>query len=228
MQYQPRRLWLIPYWIFLTTSFCVVSFILLTIALGYRYNPEHARWQKTSMLILEIDPAGSRISLDGVTHEINGPNRLTNILPGTYHMVVSKEGYIPWHNYVTLRSGFAEELPPITLFYSTPIEMPSTTLHRALLEELQPDSRVQIIDGELRYRTKLVSRFAEPPTSAALLPTGEHVAYIKNDEVHIIELTGNNDQIIYRRSTAAPTPLLARDNELIFHDEGVVRVLQVH
>lgn len=227
MQYQPRRLWLVPYWFFLTTSFCIVGFLLLTAAMGYRYNPEYRRWQKTSMLVLDIDPKNSTIKLDGIAYAINGPDRLTNILPGSYDIEITKEGYIPWQKRIALHSGLVEELEPITLFYDTPIEMPSSTNDRVLIEQYIPDTRVRIIDGELRYGTQLITRFAEAPTSATLLPTGNHAAYIKNDEVHIIELTGNNDQVVYRRSTTSPTPVIARGNELIFQDEGVVRVLRI-
>ncbi len=226
-QQQPRRLWLIPYWFVLILTFCIASFFLLTAAMGYRYNPEFRKWQKTSILVADLNPRDSKLNLDGKVYPLNGSKRLYNILPGIYHTTVTKGGYIPWQSYLTLRSGYVEELPKVTLFFQHPEELASTLADRQLLESGYIDPKIQLSNGELRYGTRLVTRFANPPVAAALLSTDNHLAYIIDDEIHIIGVDGTNDQIIYRRRSSIPTKIMANGNRLIFEDDGLVQVIRI-
>lgn len=229
MPYSPlQRFWWSVYWLFLIISFCVIGFLLVTRATGYRYNPHQQRYQKTGMVIVANAPRDSQLLLSGTIYPLRGTTRVPNVLPGSYRVEIKKEGYNSWEKNITVEPGFVASLDDVTLFRSVPVELFNVTEYEELLPYYQvQDDRLRLVNGELWFGTQLVSRFNDPPSKAILLPDNRYVLYLKGPEVRVVEVTGEHDQLLYTRQTTEAEPLAFIDGAVIFQDGPVLRVIQI-
>lgn len=220
--------WLIT-WVLLIGSFSVIGFLLVAQATGYRYNEQIGKWQKTGMLIARVDPLGSSLHMGGINLSLDEEmERLTNLLPGSYRLRISKQGYTTWQESISIKPGFVVNLEPITLFYEDPIEIAASPDHERRLTDSLPDTRVSIQDNELWVGTDLVTRFTHPPSIARLLPTDRHIIYVQGNQIRIIETNGQRDTLLFERSTDTPTPLLVFDNSVVvFKDGDLTRAIEI-
>jgi hypothetical protein len=216
-------------WLLLIISFSIIGFLLVTKAMGYRYNSHINRWQKTGMLVISTNPRESYLEFDNTTVNINKLTRVPNVLPGTYRLSITKNGYLPWRRAVTIDPGLVTNFSDVQLFYSEPTERPATTREIEQFTTNLPSNQIQLIDGELRFGADLVTRFVNPPTTADLLPTRRHIVYLRNDELRVIEINGQNDQLVYRRLSAEPTKVYSTgDGTVLLSDEGIVKALTLY
>lgn len=219
--------WLIG-WLFLVISFCVIGFTLVSYAMGYRYNLSIGRWQKTGMIILTTDPRNSTLRLDGQTYAVNQDTRIPHLLPGKYRLQVSKTGYQPWNETVTISPGFVAHLEPITLFLAEAIDVTPSERAIDLLINPPVNDTVRIIDSEIWYRTQFISRFANTPTNAVLYSTGNHILYAIGKQIRIVEIKSGHDFLLYSRENDNVTPLVEIDNRTIgFYDGQLPVTVQI-
>ncbi len=220
--------WWFIYWAFLIISFCVVGFVLVAKATGYRYNTNVGRWQKTAMLIVDVDPRESLLTIDSKEYPVGQSTRIPNILPGTYKVTVRRNQYLTWTESITFKPGYVINVDPITLFYDKPIEVATNPNDAEDLAAARPDLRVRILDNELWYENSLVSRFADTPSAAILHPDRNHIIYVLGKSIKIIEINGTNDMTIFERSSDQETPLVLRGSDtLLFKDGETVRQLKI-
>lgn len=220
--------WWLVIWIFLVTSFCTVGFLLVSRAIGYRYNFNIDRWQKTAMIVISADPRGSLLTVDGQQYEINQNTRVPNLLPGTYRLKLTRDGYQPWETATTINSGYVMNFEPVTLFLDQPIDVAVSEGTAAQLANPPVNDEIRIVDGEIWRGTHFVSRFATAPTNAILLSTDRHVLYSLGNQIRVVDINGEHDWFIYQRSTTDPTPLVQVDDQTIgFYDAGAPKVLQI-
>ncbi len=225
--HRQRLNWFIT-WLFLTVSFCLIGFFLVMAATGYRYNQHVGRWQKTGMLIMKSNPEDSQLIIEGQVTDLSRINRIPNVLPGNYRLQVVRTGYLPWEKLVSVRPGYVVNYQDISLFLEHPTLEPIEDRYEELLDSAFPDDRIRLVDGELWQGSHLVTRFDEPPIGAVLLPTNNHILYLRNNEIRIIETDGTNDQLIYTRKTNGPTPLVVVDDMiLLFRDGGETQALRM-
>lgn len=224
-----QRIWWFIYWLFLIVSFTVIGFLLVAKAMGYRYNPHTMGWQKTGMVIVSVVPRGSLIQIDNQQIIAKTVNRIPNLLPGNYTLRISQDSYLAWERQIEVKSGFVTNLDTVTLLYDPPISVPVSADHERLIAQPITDDRVRIVDNELRYTTDLVSRFIEPPSAAVLLPTDRQIVYLQGKQLRVIEVDGQNDQLLYTRQTDEPSPLvLADDRIVLFKENGQTQALQLY
>ena len=102
-------------------AFFVLVFVLgflplIFITSGSLYNPKKGELEKTTLLILESEPRGATILLNGKAPEswwspylpllenraYTTPGRLHYLIPDTYELSVTKNNYIPWNTTIAL------------------------------------------------------------------------------------------------------------------------------
>lgn len=85
--------------------FLVAGAALLLYANGYRYSAQKRLLEKTGELIIETKPNGASIFLDEKDTGKKAPFHLKSLLPGTYVLSVTKSGYFPFVQEISLSSG---------------------------------------------------------------------------------------------------------------------------
>jgi hypothetical protein len=73
-------------------------------ATGYRYNTNKNTLEKTGILYLESIPKSAMIFLNG-QYRAETPRRFAYMLPGTYQVEVSKDGYYTWKKELEVKSN---------------------------------------------------------------------------------------------------------------------------
>ncbi|MEI7497705.1 MAG: PEGA domain-containing protein [Candidatus Falkowbacteria bacterium] len=114
-------------WLYLTfiLSFFIITPLVIIYANGYQLNFSNRILIKTGTMALETSPAGATISINGQQQKTIGdrlrflnryqttPAKITNLLPGTYNIALSLDGYWPWQKQLVIQPGqttFAEDI----------------------------------------------------------------------------------------------------------------------
>lgn len=224
----PHLSWTIQ-WVFLIVSFSLIGFSLVTMAMGYRFNPHTHRYQKTGMIIVSNPPKDSYLLIDGKQQPLKqGANRIPNVLPGHYRLVIGKDGYLPREEQVTIEPGYVVTLPDIELFLAEPRVITDNPDYEELLPFYNvPDNQLRLVDGELRQGTRLITRFSNPPSRVLLLPSGRHVAYLRDNEIRLIETNGEHDILLYSGQNLSDDAFAAIDDVLVFRENGQLKGLVI-
>ncbi|MDD3285847.1 MAG: PEGA domain-containing protein [Patescibacteria group bacterium] len=151
-------------WLFIIfiILFVIITFFVSVYAAGYsiskRWPPRFDQiFQKTGMLIIDSEPAGAYISLNGerlrksILLDIGRsdtltPNRIKNLPPGEYTLTLEKDGYWPLEKKVSIYPGqttFAEDF--ILFKRSLPLNL-SLCAPQSL--ELSPDNKRLLLPEE--------------------------------------------------------------------------------
>lgn len=216
------------YWVIMVVSFCLIGFLLVSKAIGYRYNPLIKRFQRTSMLVVTNAPKDSELIFDGVRHVLRPTTRVPNVLPGVYRVRIQKAGYNPWEKTVNLLPGLVLNLSDIALFREQPVEVDDPKPYLDLLPYYQPDGRATIrANGELWVGTQFVSRFSQPPGAAILLPSDRQIIYLRGNELRMIETNGERDELLYTRMSTQITPFAYINEAVILADGETIKVLKI-
>ncbi|MBI4652930.1 PEGA domain-containing protein [Candidatus Kuenenbacteria bacterium] len=98
------------------TTFLISSVILLKYASGYRYNFKKNIWQKTGVLILESNPKGADIFLNGELQKEKTPAKIMNLFPGNYSVKLQKSNSFDWQKKLTINPNLTTFTKDIILF----------------------------------------------------------------------------------------------------------------
>ena len=93
-----------------TGIFLVLAPSIALYAAGYRLNIDSFGISRIGVLSVDILPNDASIFLNQKLVAKNLPLKLTNLTPGTYHLKIEKEGYLPWTKDITIE----ENKPPIS------------------------------------------------------------------------------------------------------------------
>jgi hypothetical protein len=116
--------------------FAFLAPLVIFYASGYRINwtwpPNLGQtFQKTGMLVLETEPEGAEIYIDGKLKKnllnniipsadkdkiVKTPAKLKYMAPGKYHVLLKKDGYWPWEKEVEIMPGKQTKIEDIILF----------------------------------------------------------------------------------------------------------------
>jgi len=97
---------------FIVLFFITAPLVVLYTA-GYRWNEKKVRLEKVGIIFLRSRPSGAEIYLNGLLRSEHTPTRLRNLLPSTYDIKVTKNGYGSWEKTLPVSSGlttFAEDI----------------------------------------------------------------------------------------------------------------------
>ncbi len=98
--------------------FFVIAPILVLYATGYRYNFKKNTLEKTGILFIESEPRGIAITVDGKVRGVT-PLRIGRLLPNSYDVTVSQDGFYPWTSKLTVTSNRTTFAQDIQLFKKT-------------------------------------------------------------------------------------------------------------
>lgn len=154
-------------------TFLVAAPALIISTAGYRYNFLKGRIERTGVLFVSSKPSGAHIVLNGADTDKSTPSRVRRLLPGTYEVVLEKDGYRPWKKTVEIRSRETTFLNSVPLFLEGfpepvldgPVERADFSPDRryaAVLSSTESETELRVIDirsGEVHfpYRTENVS-----------------------------------------------------------------------
>jgi hypothetical protein len=91
--------------------FLVTAPLVVLYTAGYRWNEKKFRLEKVGIIFLRSRPSGADIYLDGKLRKESTPARVRDLLPDTYEIKVSKNGYTSWTKSLAVESArttFAE------------------------------------------------------------------------------------------------------------------------
>jgi len=107
-----RRLLLIFFILF----FIVVSPLLILYALGYKYDAQKGRLEKTGVFFIKAYPKNAEVYLNSKNQNVQTPTRLTRLLPNTYQVTISKEGFLPWIKNLNIEDQTTTFIEDVSLF----------------------------------------------------------------------------------------------------------------
>lgn len=87
--------------------FFSVSPLLILYASGYRFHFQKFTFEKTGSLTVETSPKDAGIFLNGENTGKKTPAKISFLLPGQYHLRISKPGYYDWEKTITIESNRA-------------------------------------------------------------------------------------------------------------------------
>lgn len=96
--------------------FLLTSPLVVLYTAGYRFDFHTVSFVKTGALAVSTDPRGAHVVLNDDRKLTRTPSILKNILPGTYTLRVSKDGYHEWRREITVRSRETTMVDEILLF----------------------------------------------------------------------------------------------------------------
>jgi hypothetical protein len=193
---------------------CLATFSIMW-SLGYRVNPQAATIEQTGLLELGSPQIGldPTIQVNGVVEGTGLPFRKRWVLPGSYDVVVTKEGYQTWEKRVTVRSNERITYPSILLLYREPrsVDVPAIRLDE--LTYLPPfDQGIVVKEGtELWIRDKFITRTSQEILAARWVVDGQHVLYQVGSELILYDVFAQTSQAVLSFGTNEAVPYAIRD-----------------
>lgn len=207
--------------VFLATAPLIVLY-----AMGYRLqSTTTVDPLPVGVLLIETIPEKATISIDGETVG-QSPHAVSNVKPGTVHVAVSKEGYIPWEKNVVIEPGRVAEFRSIRLFPTTPevasLLTNSTSFalapNRELIAVATSVNQLHIIDDNGKA---IMTPLTLPRGPTSLLWSPDSTSLILNDRFNqpaLLEVTSG-------KRTPLPVALLGRPKDIVWDPRIPARLL---
>ena len=94
--------------------------LILSFALGYKFNPRTFQFVKTGIISLKTQPQGADVYLNGRLWDAKTPVTINELLPGAYNLKIELKGYYPWILDVNVEPRKVARLEKIILFPNRP------------------------------------------------------------------------------------------------------------
>lgn len=104
----PRSVYHAPFhrrilpWVF-GIIFIVAAPTLIFYTSGYRFNPKKNTIERNGTLIVDSEPSGATIEIDGQKVAQHSPSTFQNMPPGPHTLRLSLNGYYPWQKQLEVR-----------------------------------------------------------------------------------------------------------------------------
>jgi hypothetical protein len=92
---------------------------LLFYVQGYRYNPVKGKVVRTGAIVVDSNPAGARITLNGAVQADQTPTSLQSLQPADYDVGVELAGFQPWHKTLAVKPSLVTFTGDIHLWPET-------------------------------------------------------------------------------------------------------------
>ncbi len=102
------------FWLFFF-AFIISLPLVIFYSLGYQFNPNLKRFQKTGIISIKSSPQNAEVYLQGNKIQEVTPCDLKELLPGVYKIKLEKEGFYPYQIDVDVRSSFVSVLDAILI-----------------------------------------------------------------------------------------------------------------
>lgn len=133
--------------------FCIISPAVLLLARGFRFDFATKTLTHGGALSIETSPPGTTVSLSDIELKEKSPYRIPTLIPGNYHVKISKEGYYTWEKNITIQSNQTTYLHNVDLFRTEAPELLNLTEKRivTLLKEQNNNTEIFMTQEENTY-----------------------------------------------------------------------------
>lgn len=142
-------------WLFtaFVLAFLIMASVILPYAFGYKLDSAGFKLQKTGMFVIDTEPKGATIYLDGKVQKSNflifssdneklikTPAKLSHITPDTYKVRLEIDGYWPWEKELTVKPSETTYLEDVKFFkHNLPELMFDLSLKNVIASLASPD-----------------------------------------------------------------------------------------
>jgi hypothetical protein len=218
-------------WAFLIVSFSAVAIFILYEANGYRLNRQTWRLEMAGLIALDGLPKQQvEVKVNGRVKSNVLPFKIAKVLPGSYYIEVSKPGYSGWSKNVRITEGQAHEERKLYLYYSNPsinLSTSNRTVETVKNDAQKQSTNIAIIDNEIWYQEKLLTRFSQAPQSAIISDDKYHIFFQVGNELRVIELDGTNNTKLFDLPTSEKVTFVDYSNKIVFVDQEKVYEVEV-
>lgn len=170
--------------LFFVAAFFIITPLVILYAKGYQLSLDGRPLVKTGMLILDSEPAGAKIYLDGrpqkafssrllpFGEELVTPAKLKGILPSEHLVRFELDGYWPWEKRLVVRGGESTYAEDVILFKRSLPELVATSSAAKMLPS--PTGERMLLGDDRRL---LVASFADSAAPLALAASGTPSAW---------------------------------------------------
>lgn len=209
----------------------VLGAYLLVVANGYRLNIKTWQFEKTGIISLKGELAGAEIFLNG--KESMAKKNLVefrDLFPGKYEIKIGRTSYQSWQKNVNIEPGKVVKEKEIILFYEKPkieiLEGAEKENYQKKFDNIDVKNfGLELLDSEIWFENKLVTRFFQPVNSIFLFPDRNHIVFQIGADIRIIEIDGGNDTKLIELENSESTKIIFErgGRDLIFTDGGNVK-----
>jgi hypothetical protein len=177
----------------------LLSTVAVTYALGYKVNWTTKSFEQTGIIEVsgKLAPKDARISVNGKLVDEKLPLRLSWLLPGTYDISISKDGYESWQQSVAVHRNRVSMYSDLLLLLKEfqPVEVTSSD-QSVLVETGRVSKGLEIRENELWADGNLIIRISDDIDSTQWFPDEWHIAYVANNQLWLIGLDGKNSRML--------------------------------
>lgn len=124
----------ILFYVFLITYIVITPYVLLS-AFGYTYHPSGKSLVKTGLISIVSLPGGATVHVQGKKYSFRTPAVISGLLPGRYHVRLSKKEFEFWEKEIEIYPEKATPLDPVILL---PVRPERKIVSRRSYEGLAP------------------------------------------------------------------------------------------
>jgi len=116
--------------------------LILSSALGYKFNLRNFKFIKTGLIFIKTHPEGAKVYLNDKLFSQTSPLSIPDLKPGVYRIKVEMEKHYPWKAEVDVEAGKVTRLDKIILF---PLAPKLEQLNREKFSSFRVDNERKLI-----------------------------------------------------------------------------------
>lgn len=217
--------------ILVVVLFVIAAWFISYIARGYKLNTHTLRFEATGSIELRGNVADANISYGNKQVGQKLPLLLSGLDPNRYHSIsITKPGYSTWRRTIAVEPEIVSRFHEIRLWPSDLKAERMQNQNEIHLDQIcqknekSAEQKLVILGGEIRTTTNLITRISRPVTHACWFSDRNHIAYVVDKEVRVVEADGQNDTLLVTMNSA-PTAVAPASNEVVYiEQEGFWRV----
>jgi len=176
--------------------------LILSSALGYKFNPRTFKFTQTGLISIKTQPPGATIYLDSRLFNDKSPASISELLPGYYNLRLELDGYSPWEMQVDVQARKVTRVEKVILFSKRPnikqlnennISSFYVDQDRKLIYYFNRQDNIiyeSDLEGErFRQLTSLPERFKGLPKGFRFSADKEKAAIFNNNQICVLYLS---------------------------------------
>lgn len=189
--------------------FIITLPLILSFALGYKFNPNTLKFTKAGIIVLKTQPGSASIYLNSKLLDAKTPATVDELLPGNYRVKLEIEGHYPWTDNIEVEAGKVSRFEKIILFPLRPqvtqlnqdrvtnfwIDENTGTVYYAYSDD--KDNQVYIYTSDLsgqHYRMAAnISGSIPGPVAWKLSPDKKKILFFNTKQIRVADLKGDED-----------------------------------
>ncbi|MDD5039787.1 MAG: PEGA domain-containing protein [Patescibacteria group bacterium] len=96
-------------------AYCIIAPLLIFYAIGWRYNFHNNHIEHVGAILIETNPRGATVYLNGQQRAAQTPATIKNLLSDKYSVKLSKQGYYSWMTTISVTSSETSRITNVSL-----------------------------------------------------------------------------------------------------------------